>query len=373
MPPSQKQTGNSRLWTRLLRSLIVAAIVGALLQLGAFRPLEGPIQEFLFTGSSFGIPGLGLHFELLIVMVLSLAPVTLRMDEPLLLVAYSVCIAFVYLMIASVVLLTTERVLPIAPSMLGLIASTVIVGSVAWGDERRQRKRLERQDIARQEFTDMLVHDMKKRMSSILMSVSVLEGQTKDASHTPLIATMRASAERMLLLASNLLDIRRVEEQRMDLDRVAVSLRKLVKETLAEHHFASELTAINVALHEHGDVSLSIDRAIFGRVLSNLFWNALQHARADSTIDVHVGTRRSKAYVSITNRGEPIPEEVRSELFTAFVSGRSEPTRMPEAGTGLGLTFCRLAMEAHDGTITLESPSAAYGDGVTVTVQLPLK
>lgn len=373
MPLSTPHADTGRLWRRLLRGMTVAAVIGALMPLGAFRPLEGPIQEFLFTGSSFGIPGLGLHWELLIVVALSLAPITLRMDEPLLLVAYSVCIGFVYLMIASVVLLTTERVLPIAPSILGLVASTVIVGSVAWGDERRQRKRLERQDIARQEFTDMLVHDMKKRMSSILMSVSVLERQSQDDSQKPLIATMRASAERMLLLASNLLDIRRVEEQRMNLDRVAVSLRSLVKETLAEHRFASELTGINVALHEDQDVSLSVDRAIFGRVLSNLFWNALQHARADSTIEVHFGTRRGDAFVSITNRGEPIPEDVRAELFTAFVSGRSEPTRMPEASTGLGLTFCRLAMEAHDGTIALESPSAAYGDGVTVTVQLPIK
>ncbi|MDA1043600.1 MAG: hypothetical protein O3C57_00090 [Verrucomicrobia bacterium] len=261
---------------RFLSGLLVAAIMSLLMGLGAFAPIETPIEEFLFSGRYFGIPGLGLHFELLIIFILTLSPCLWRMDQPLLLVAYAFCIGFVYLMIASVVLLTTERVLPIVPAMLGLIASTVIVGSGSWAEERRKRKHLERQDLARQEFTDMLVHDMKKRMSAILMSVSVLERQEPNKARQPVVDTIRASAERMLLLASNLLDIRRVEENRMNLDRQAVSLQKLVKESLSEHQFASTLTGIQVAMREDRDARVSVDRSIFTSELrkrSCHWWN----------------------------------------------------------------------------------------------------
>jgi signal transduction histidine kinase len=369
--PTTTAWSSSHLLKRIIRSALVAGTVGLLMQIGAFSLIERPIQDFLFTGSAFGIPGLGLHNELLIITALALIPSALRIDAPRLLAAYAVCGGFVYLMIASVVLLTTERVLPLAPAMLALVASTITVGSVAWGDERRQRERLERQDLARQTFTDMLVHDMKKRMSSILMSLSVLERKSTDPEHEPLIGTIRASAERMLLLASNLLDIRRVEEGRMELDRQALSLHGLVKDAMSEHQFASDLTGIGLQIDVQADAHVSVDRAIFGRVLSNLFWNALQHAKADSIIQVLLGKEQEKAFVSISNRGAPIPEAVRAELFTAFVSGRSESTRMPEAGTGLGLTFCRLAMDAHHGDISLESPIATLGDGVMVTLHLP--
>jgi signal transduction histidine kinase len=117
---------------------------------------------------------------------------------------------------------------------------------------------------------------------------------------------------------------------------------------------------------------MDVDRAIFSRVVANLLWNALQHAPADSKVRVEVGMA-SGGWLdfSVTNDGAPIPAEVQNSLFEAFVSGKPGVHSRYASGTGLGLTFCKLAMEVHGGCIRVESPIAGRSDGVRVTVSLP--
>ena len=76
--------------------------------------------------------------------------------------------------------------------------------------------------------------------------------------------------------------------------------------------------------------------------------------------------------VYVVNQGRPIPEDVQKKLFQAFVTGappEGRPTRIPS--TGLGLTFCKLAAEAHGGSIWLESPVPGTDRGVSVRLRLP--
>ena len=74
----------------------------------------------------------------------------------------------------------------------------------------------------------------------------------------------------------------------------------------------------------------------------------------------------------VANHGRPIPVEAQEHLFMAFVSGRElEKERKAMPSTGLGLTFCKLAAEAHGGKILLKSPMAKGGDGVVVTLRFP--
>ena len=73
----------------------------------------------------------------------------------------------------------------------------------------------------------------------------------------------------------------------------------------------------------------------------------------------------------VANRGRVIPLDRRDGIFRAFVSGHDGLHSGDVPGLGLGLAFCKLAVEAHDGTISLESPWQERGDGVKVTVALP--
>jgi signal transduction histidine kinase len=282
-------------------------------------------------------------------------------------------LGFVYLLAAAIFLLTYDTVLPILPALGGLSAATVLLGVLSWSDERLRLRRLRSAEAARQQFTDMLVHDLKRRMSSILLSLSVLEDAVgaPDKRTKELTATMRASAERMLLLTANLLDVRRMETGRLVLRREPLAALSLLRESLGEHRATAEIAGVTLRLVGDADVAVAGDRGLMSRVLANLLWNALQHAPPGSVVEVGCGpVERGRVAIWVANAGEPIPPSRRKDLFTAFAAGDTHPENSLVASTGLGLAFCRLAVEAHGGTIAVESPRPGHTDGVRVTVVL---
>ncbi len=218
----------------------------------------------------------------------------------------------------------------------------------------------------------MLVHDLKRRMSSILMSLSVLEKTNAEETQRrgTLTTTIRASAERLLLLTGNLLDIRKMEERHFTLRRERVNLAALVHDCLKEHRGACELTGVHIATAGDSDVGVDADRGILQRVLANLLWNALQHAPDGSEVELGYGVEGDRVALYVANHGAPLDAGEHTRLFTAFISNEVVPENSLVASTGLGLTFCKLAIEAHGGDIALESPWPGHADGVRVLLHL---
>ncbi len=354
--------------------LLVAAVMIAAHHAGVFRPVENQVLS-VFGYDELWSEHIPPAAERTVIAIMCLVPAIVRIEQPLVMVAYSSGVAFVYFLIVSVVLLALDVALPITASLAGLFLGSAGIELVGWSEERHKRTLLERLEQSKQQFTDMLVHDLKRRMSSILMSLSVLEKRVSDPDERSqdLMATMRASAERMLLLTGNLLDVRRMEESRLPLSREAVSLRDLVQESVRDLRSASGLTKTGIRVEGKHDASIQLDRGVFLRILANLLWNALQHAREESEIEVAYGMRDGRtAFVHVANHGVCIPPERRAKIFTAFVSGEADPEDSRAASTGLGLTFCKLAVEAHGGTIEIESPWLPHDDGVLVRVLLPI-
>ena len=270
--------------------------------------------------------------------------------------------------------LTSDVLLPSGAALTGIAATTAALETLAWGDERFRRRHLERLEIAKQQFTDMLVHDLRKRMTSILMSLSVLELRVDTAQPriAELMSTIRISAERMLLLIGNLLDIRKIEEGRLTLHPESVSLRAVVKESLDEHRAAFDLAGVQPRITSGGDMSVRVDRSLFSRVMANLLWNAIQHAPSGTLISIDFGrTSPNRARVAVGNAGDAISTEDMEPLRTALQSGSPELADLSVDATGLGLSFCKLAVEAHGGTISLTSPRPDSPDGVEVAIHLP--
>jgi signal transduction histidine kinase len=110
-----------------------------------------------------------------------------------------------------------------------------------------------------------------------------------------------------------------------------------------------------------------VDRLLISRVLQNLLDNAIKFTDPGSSIEVNAtfDTESSQIIVSIHDEGPGIPSELEAVLFQKFVTGSS-----PRRGSGLGLAFCRLAVEAHGGKIWAESPK---GQGTRFMFALPVR
>jgi signal transduction histidine kinase len=173
------------------------------------------------------------------------------------------------------------------------------------------------------------------------------------------------STRRMVDLVNSILDLSRLENGKMPLDPTVVSLPDLLAETL---RLQSPLSAAK-KLRLDTDIPPTLplawaDAELIERVLQNLVGNAIKFTPAGGVITVaarHLageppvdGERGVLScphmHVSVTDSGPGIPPEMRDKLFQKFVVGEQE-----ERGSGLGLAFCKLAVEANDGEIWVES------------------
>ncbi len=358
---------------RVAASLGVGAVAAAVQVSGVLSSLEDMVLRW-FMADRFDTDFLPLALQGAVIVGACLLPAIIRFEHPLALTAYGFGAAFMYMLIFSVLLLASDTALPVIGAMAGLAAATLLQGTRAWNGERIRRRRLEEIENARRQFTDMLVHDLKRRMSSILMSLSVLErtGAEDARRRATLTETIRASAERMLLLTGNLLDIRKMEESRFVLRCEPTDVGELAHTCLREHRGAFELSEATCRTDGQPGVSAHADRSVLLRALANLLWNALQHSPRGGEIEIawHADAQ-GDTVLSIANGGPAIPDADQSRLFTAFLSDETVPENSLVANTGLGLTFCKLAIEAHRGTIAIASPRPGHDDGVLVTVRLP--
>jgi len=115
-------------------------------------------------------------------------------------------------------------------------------------------------------------------------------------------------------------------------------------------------------------VSISCDGDVIRRILENLISNALKFTKSTGTIRVRVQSNATAATISVSDDGEGIPRDQHERVFEKF--GQTDSGGKHRHSTGLGLAFCRLAVEAHHGKIGLESEPAK---GSTFWFTLPVR
>jgi signal transduction histidine kinase len=362
-------------WIRALCCLAVAIAVSNGVYFQVFTSIENLFRQVVMYGEVATYRFVPQVVEILIVFCICLMLSIPKIEQPIMMILCGIGLTLAYLLGVLVLLLTRNLILPVASPVVSVLGTTIVLETMAWSEERSTRRQLERLEEIRQQLTDMLVHDLKKRMSSILTSFSLLEKDTDSAKHgqAEQMTTIRTSADRMLILINNLLDIRKFNEEAMRLHRETVPLRIMLQESIQEHMPAGNLTGVSLSLEGHDELKVYVDRQIFWRILSNLLWNALQHAPHGSEIEIGYGlVDRVSVNVYVANRGKPIPQHEKDTLFRPFASLTGKWRKRPIDSTGLGLAFCKLAIEAHGGAIDIESPWEKYGDGVKILLHLPV-
>lgn len=199
----------------------------------------------------------------------------------------------------------------------------------------------------KQGLTQMIAHDMKNPLN-VIISLSGNSRKKED------LQEIEQSGKMMLHMVNNMLDIQRFEETKMQLKSDHYELNQLV--LTAKYQVELLLMAKSIDFNSHISTELSIygDQDLIVRVFVNLYTNAIKYMAIGGSLTIDAEESNGRVRVSIKDTGIGIPEELQAHIFDKF--WQSDPKKYGmTTSNGLGLTFCKLAVIAHGGEISVES------------------
>jgi signal transduction histidine kinase len=212
----------------------------------------------------------------------------------------------------------------------------------------------------------MVVDDMRSPMQVLISHLDVLRGQVAGESAADVEAAM-GGARTLRRLTKNLLDVSRLEARRMPIRRCVTDLSAL------SHGVVSAVRVVHPAcdieVETHGDPNFNCDTELTRRIIENLVSNAVKVTPIDGRVRVVISNSRERASISVADDGPAISLERRSVIFDPYYPARPFNGAAAET-SGLGLAFCRLAVEAQGGTIRIET-GAARGNVFVVELMRP--
>lgn len=230
---------------------------------------------------------------------------------------------------------------------------------------QRSNAELRRLQDLRDNLTQMIVHDLRSPLTGVLGTFELLnlEADQLSPNSQQMLEMAQGALDQMLGMINSLLDVSKIEAGELRPRRSQcdlVSLAQRATEVLAGMRGQRRVT-LEPATES---LPVSIDSELIARVLQNLLGNALKFTPADGEVKIRLDREDCKVRVSVSDNGPGIPSEFHQRIFEKFGQVKTDRSR----GTGLGLTFCRLAVEAHGGSIGVDSE---VGQGSTFWFDLP--
>jgi two-component system, sensor histidine kinase and response regulator len=227
---------------------------------------------------------------------------------------------------------------------------------------------LERSEKLRENLVHMIVHDMRTPLSGLLASLQFLEEEAAPSLQQESRDDLKhaaSAARRLAQMIADMLDINRFEAGKLDLDVQQVSAGQLLDRSLES--LAGLVKGRHLRVSVPGDLRVSGDPEVLRRVIVNLLGNALKFTPSEGRIDLAAAPLVACVRITVKDDGPGIDARYHTRIFEKFeqVNVRTEGG-LPSIG--LGLTFCKLAVEAHGGRIGVES---SPGKGSTFWFELP--
>jgi PAS domain S-box-containing protein len=227
----------------------------------------------------------------------------------------------------------------------------------------------------RKDLTAMLFHDLQSPLGNVISSLELLSYEIPPmAPDSPLYYMLdiaKRSSERLQALIRSLLDINRLEAGLPITEKTRVDVYDLVDEVLEIERPNFEQRRVHFLIDLlPGLPDVFMEEDMIRRVLTNLIGNALKYSSEGQTVSLRVLMTEEQDYllVSVSDEGIGVPEEYRQLVFQKFE--RLKLSGLDTKGLGLGLAFCRLAVEAHNGRIWVDD---APEGGARFNFTLPLK
>ena len=236
-------------------------------------------------------------------------------------------------------------------------------------DIQRGYDNLKELEEMRDGLVHMIVHDMRVPMTVVDGSLQFLLKRAAFGSDTPdhrMLSNALRSTRSMIDIINSLLDVSKLQSGTLPIHRTTFDVVSSVYEAIEMLHRPSRDAPIIVEAPD-GPVLINCDPSIVSRVIHNLLVNALRYTPQAKKIRVTFEDVDEMVKISVIDQGQGIPPEHQKRIFEKFgqiMTRRNDKMR----STGLGLTFCKLAIEAHNGEIGVESK---VGTGSTFWFTVP--
>ena len=220
---------------------------------------------------------------------------------------------------------------------------------------KKRNFELQRQEKLRDELYRLLIHDLKAPLAEVVANLDIMSYSINDDNKI-FLDSAQVGCDRAVRMISNLITINHIEDGKLKPYREDVEPRVLIEESYSAIKGIAQIKNITLKMAIEEDLPIAfLDRILILRVLQNLLTNALGYSPSGTTITIGCkkvsGTDKIEFFIK--DEGPGISEEKQKEIFEKY--SRVSKKQDALVGTGLGLHFCKLAIDIHRGKIGIES------------------
>jgi signal transduction histidine kinase len=220
-------------------------------------------------------------------------------------------------------------------------------------------------------LVQMMVHDFRNPLTSAIGYIELMDFALEEGKYDECkthLKFMSCMMNRINSMINDLLDLGRMEESGLPMSFERVALREIVDENLKENDIRLVDKDIKTMVGINGPAALvSADRRLMFRVVGNILSNAIRYSPNKGVIAFDIREDGGHVELAVSNQGPKLPEHALSRIFEKFYQVH-DGVKSIGSGTGLGLAFCRMVVEAHSGSIRAVNNEGA---GCTFIIRLP--
>lgn len=226
---------------------------------------------------------------------------------------------------------------------------------------KHQRDDLLRVQLQKERLMSFVVHDLKNPVNSMdLHAQLLLRDKSLNERAKASAAQIRQEARRLVQMIVNLLDLSKSDEGKLAPKRADVNVAAVVRDLVEDLTAAAQARNVRLEVVIERETA-RVDEDLFRRIVMNLVDNAIRHAPVESAVTVRVTGQDGALRVRVADAGTGVPPELRERIFDPFIQAETDGSKA-RTGRGLGLAFCKVAVDAHGGRIWVEdaAPGAAF-------------